>query len=191
MSVKYISWNRNGLCGAACAHMVCHARKLTGDTPADQEVIWASIKDHTNGNSKLQCTGVMPEPFENMVREACTGGARVACWETHPRALRLALKSLLGVTKVTLSQTEDEDTANRLIKSCLKRGGLPIVLIDSGAHWVLVDGWDDTDDHPVSVLDPAVGSPTSLDLDHWNIDRMAAVDCGKFDRKYVVVQVEP
>jgi hypothetical protein len=186
MSVPFIPWIRDGLCGAACAHMALNAMGLT---TLQQEDVWTSIKTLTvGGDPKLQCTGAVPEEFDTMVREAC--GSRVACWETFPDALKAALiASLAAGTTVKVRKTVSEETANSNIRKCLNRGGIPIVLVDFGKHWVVVDGWDSNADRPVTILDPAWVEPDSVDLDTWNIDRMAAVDCGKFDRKYVMVEV--
>ena len=112
------------------------------------------------------------------------------CWETYPNVLRAILKATLGRgVKVSLRQTKVADTANGLIKGCLGRGGLPIVLVNSGAHWVLVDDWNDSADKPVSILDPANDEPSAFTISFWNALFLAAVDCGKYDGKYVIVEV--
>jgi hypothetical protein len=193
MSVDLIEWNRNGLCGAACAHMVMHARQLTGTTRDEQELIWTTIKAHTNGKPiGKRCSGIVPERFRKMVREACENEQRVMCWCSYPDALKATLEGFLGSgVNITLSQSDDEDIANDVIKGCLNRGGLPIVLINSGKHWVVVDGWVANAPEPVRVLDPALGTPSTHTVEDWNIFFMSAVDCGAYDNKYVVLEVDP
>lgn len=195
MSVDLIQWKRNGLCGAASAQMVLHAKSLVGTTQQEQEDLWTSIKDHTTGNSTAApgspCSGVVAETFPTMIHEACAGGD-VKCWSTHPRALRKTLVASLGTgANVTLSQITGEAKANRVIKKCLKGLGLPIVLINSGTHWVVVDEWDESDPKPVKMLDPALGTPVDHTIREWNNRFMSAVECGAFDHKYVIVQVGP
>ena len=62
MSIGFIKWNRDGLCGAACVHMALH--ELTpsafGPNTLAQESIWTSIKDHTHGKSKVPCCVAVP-----------------------------------------------------------------------------------------------------------------------------------
>lgn len=190
MAIEYIDWNRNGLCGAACAHMVLRAHiATTPTTQAKQEDIWTNIKDRTDGRSTRQCSGFIPEPYPNMIRESCDGG-RVFCWETYPNVLSATVKALLGRgVKVRLRKASTEGTATGWIKSCVQGGRLAIVLVDRGKHWVVVDGWDETQSEPVSMLDPALGDVQRVPLDTWSIERMLAVDCGKFNQKYVVVEV--
>jgi hypothetical protein len=195
MSIDAIKWNRDGLCGAACAQMVLYERGVVGATPNDQEALWTLIKDLTNGPSSAPqgaaCSGLVPEIFNGMIRDAC-GGYVVKCWCTHPNALKATLKAKLAAgAPITLSKIADEDRANTAIRRCLQRGGLPIVLVNSANHWVVVDGWNENDPYPVSMLDPAVGEPAPVALDDWNNDYMSAVDCtgSKLDRKYVIVQV--
>jgi hypothetical protein len=195
MGIEYIEWNRNGLCGAASAHMVLHARGVVGTTPQEQEDIWTSIKDHTNAKStapaKKPCSGIVPEIFNHMVRESCSGSG-VMCWSTHPLALKGALKASLGTrVPITLSKLSDDDAANEVIKDCLNRGALPIVLINNGTHWVVVHAWDDAAERPVKMFDPAVGAPSEHTVGEWNIDFMSVVGCGKFEDLCVVVQVGP
>ena len=189
MSAEHIEWNRNGLCGAACAQMALHARGVSGTTSVEQDAIWTSIKLLTGGNSTLECSGVNLDHFDSMIREAC-GRSRVVCWLTYPDALQAVLTARLGggVT-VAVKQTNTEAIANGRIKSCLGRGGLPIVLVNCGAHWVVVDEWNDNHAKPVRLLDPAHDEPTRLTVRYWNALFMGAVDCGVFDGNYVIVEV--
>jgi hypothetical protein len=188
VSVGYIKWNRNGLCGAACAHMVLHPRYLMGTTEAEQENVWNRIKANTNGRLIPACSGVVPELY-SMIREVC--GKRVACWETHPDALIATLRDMMGGTPVVLQRAKNQDAANNIIKGCLGAGGVPIVLVQSGKHWVIVDEWDPKNAKPVRVLDPAPGRSGRFKVSKWNVRFMSAVDCGAFDREYLVVEVGP
>jgi hypothetical protein len=193
MSIEGIKWNRDGLCGAACAQMVLHARATVGTTQNEQEALWTSLKAHTHGPSSAPgspCSGVVLEQFDTMIRDDCDGGM-VKCWCTHPNALKATLKAKLGAgVPITLSKIEDEDRANSTIRKCLERGALPIVLINSANHWVVVDGWNENASE-LSMIDPAVGTPSPVTFDDWINDYMSAVECtgSNLDRKYVIVQV--
>jgi hypothetical protein len=196
MSATFIKWNRNGLCGAACAHMAMHAFSISGATQGDkpeQEAIWTSIKSNTSGGTGPPCTTTIYEPFNNMIHDVCPDGIKVVCWETYPTSLRDTLLDFMGRgAKVQLRKTASETTANNIIKKCLKRGGVPIVLIGKGSHWVVVSGWTGTSSATaISYLDPAGDGPSTVALWFWNFVVMAANECGAYDKKYVVVEVEP
>jgi hypothetical protein len=194
MSIVGIKWKQDGLCGAACAQMVLHARGLIGTTQNEQDDLWAKIQANTHGQSsagQAACTGVLPvQPFYGMIRDACDA-ATVKCWCTHPNALKLTLKERLPVgVPLTLSKIADEDLANKKIITCLNRGGLAIVLINNANHWVVVDSWDENASE-VEMIDPAVGEPAPILVNDWINDHMSAVDCAgsKLDGKYVILQV--
>ena len=192
MSVTFIKWNKNGLCGAACAQMVLHALFAIGTTKAVQKTVWTRIKKHTNGHSTLTCTNVIFVPFANMIREACASGQRVLCWGTYPTSLEATLLDWIGpAANVTLQRTGSEDSANGIIQKCLKQGGIPIVLVSKGSHWVVVTGWDTEATKPVRVFDPAGTGPAELTVSYWNLFYMSAGDCGEFDNEFVVVEVNP
>ena len=104
-----IKWNENGLCGAACAHMVLHARGLCGTTRGEQNDLWDAIIRNTPDESSAPpgaaCSGFVPKTFVGMVHDACTG--RVLCWCTYPRALTATLTQKLGAgVPITLRELE-------------------------------------------------------------------------------------
>jgi hypothetical protein len=190
MSIAFIKWNRNGLCGAACAHMALRALNpiAFGPTIAAQDSIWKSIKDHTHGRSKGQCCVEMPEEFD-VKGDVCPGDTCAKCWWSYPTALRAALiANLPKGTTVTVRKPPDEDAANDIIRSCLARGGVPIVLVDSGLHWVVVANWNATT-QKIRLFDPANPGPTTIKVAKWNVERMLTVECGTYDNKHVVVEV--
>jgi len=191
MSITHIPWNTDGLCGAACAQMVLSSRYLMGTSAADQDNLWQTIKKRTRGGGTQACCVELPVPFDNMKRENCPGQGCAFCWETFPTVLRGVLVSAIGKgTQVRLRQSASQDTANTIIRDCLSRGGAPIVLIRAGQHWLIVNGWDTSvTPNIVSILDPADDQPVDLTLTQWNDNRMVAVDCGRYDGKYVVVEV--
>lgn len=193
MSIGYIKWNRNGLCGAACAQMALHAHGVIGVTQDEQETLWGIIKELTDGNKSTQpCTAIVLEEFDNMIREPCANSPTVVCWATYPPALQAALLQRLGEGATVNTQlVERENAANGVIRDCLNRGAIPIVLINRGAHWVLVVGWDATATRPVKLFDPAVGAPSEVTVNKWNVKHMSRVRCGAFDDTYVIVEVEP
>lgn len=196
MPVEGIKWNRNGLCGAACAHMVLHARGRLGTTRREQEDLWDAIKRNTTGQGSApagaECSGFVPEVFDDMIHDACTG--KVLCWCTYPTALTATLTEVLGAgVPITLSTFESERQANSEIRDCLNRGAIPIVLVKAGNHWVIVDEWDDGATHPVNMVDPAVGHHIPVKLAKWKSKYMAAINCvgSEFHGQYVIVQVGP
>lgn len=195
MSVTFIKWNRNGLCGAASAHMALHALGISGATKGDkpeQETIWQSIINNTNGGPGPPCTNVVYEPFTNMIHDTCPDGVKVVCWESYPTSLKATLLQFMspGAT-VNLRKTGSQTAANTIIKKCLKRGGVPIVLVSKGSHWIVVAGWDKNSSTPVTYLDPAGNGSSTAALWFWNSIKMSANECGAFDKKYVVLEVEP
>jgi hypothetical protein len=196
MNVNFIKWNEEGLCGAACAQMVLHALSVTGTTKAEQTTIWTSIQAHTDAkNPQRSCTNLIYHEYNNMVRDVCTTGGKVVCWETYPNALKATLITLIGSgAKVKVRRTGSETTANNNIKKCLQRGGTPIVLVGKGTHWIVVEGWDDSGTQHVNFLDPAADGPSMVPLDGfggWNETYMSVNECGTFDNKYVIVEVDP
>jgi len=194
VSVSFIKWNRNGLCGAASAHMALHALSIAGATKGDkaeQEGIWTSIINNTIGGVGPPCTNVVYEPFNNMIHDVCPNGIKVVCWETYPTSLKATLLQFMGTgAKVQLRETKSETTANSHIKKCLKRGAVPIVLISKGSHWVVVAKWDENAS-VITYLDPAGDGPSTAALWFWNLIKMSANECGAFDKKYVIVEVGP
>jgi hypothetical protein len=146
MSLGFIKWNRDGLCGAACAHMALRALipGAIGPTTVDQESIWTSIKDHTHGSPKVPCCVPVPVPDQfAMMRGARPGDNCATCWWSYPTALRATLIEKLGKgTPVVVRRPADEIAATDIIRSCLDRSGVPIVLVDAGLHWVVVASWN-------------------------------------------------
>lgn len=194
MAVDHIPFNRNGLCGAACAQMVLHAWGLIESTSGRQEELWSSIKAHTHGKSKKPCSGLVPEVFPKMMREKCADQQRVFCWCSYPDAMKETLEAYCEFqgtqVQITLSEHDDEDAANGVIRNCLERGGLPIVLVNSGKHWVVVSEWFSGTDPSLQLLDPAADVPSIQSIGDWNVFYMSAVDCGRYDDKYVVLEVD-
>lgn len=190
MSITHIPWNRDGLCGPACVQMVLHDRRVTGTSEADQETVWTSIKDLTHGTGTQQCCAEVQEPFPKMKRENCAGQGCAFCWETFPTALKAALVARLAMVQgpptISLRRPGNQDTANNRIQNCLTRGGVPIVLVRGGQHWLIVDDWGATS---VGILDPAGYGPETISMSRWNDNMMVAVDCGTYDGKYVIVEV--
>ena len=191
LSVSFIPWVRNGLCGAACAQMVLSARALRPSTPDAQELIWLDIQKLTSGKtSKLSCCSSAITGFPNQIREARRNAACAICWATFPTALDAVLTDAIGTgTPVTLTALANQDNANNVIRACLSRNGIPVVLVRKGKHWVVVSNWANAGTKPVTVFDPADDAPTEMTKTRWNARMMAAVNFGRYAGKYVVVEV--
>jgi len=190
MSVSFIPWVSNGLCGPACAQMVLYSRALTTASGDDQLNIWKDIQGFTEGpTSAVSCCSSVIDDFDNMIREV-RGGAKCAiCWATFPTALEKLLIDALGAGMlVRVTDTPDQDTANGIIRACLGRGGVPVVLVKKGKHWVVVASWANGGSKPVTIFDPADDAPEGLTVGQWNARMMVKVNFGTYDGMYVVVE---
>jgi hypothetical protein len=185
MPVTFIKQNRIGLCGAACAQMVLHVKNLIGTSPVEQETLWTEIKERTRGRSNNCPKGSPCGKFDHQICE-CSGSVS-ACWCTHPDPLNETLLAHDPATAVHVIRRSDEDVANGRIKACLTRGGFPAVLVNSGKHWVVVDGFDENLAFPVSILNPALNGQISITLGAWNAEYMSVPTVGTLANKYVVV----
>jgi hypothetical protein len=171
--------------------MVLYSRALRPATGDEQELIWTEIQDVTEGpTSRLRCCSSVIPDFENMIREVRDGAKCAVCWATFPTALEALLVDALGSgVNVTVTDTPDQDAANSAIRACVGRGGVPVVLVRKGKHWVVVGNWVDAEALPVTVFDPAEEAPKSMTVGAWDAQMMVQVDFGRYDGMYVVVEV--
>lgn len=190
MTVSFIKQLSVGFCGAACAQMVLHSRGLIGTSPREQRELFEEIKSRTTGKSSAPpgFTDRSPCPgFPNKVCESCGSGLPAFCWCTHPDALRATMRARFPSSAINVSKHPDEDRANERIEACLAAGVPPIVLVNSGQHWVVVDGFDRTAEWGVTILNPAMNGQIGIRIGLWNASYLASPPCGRFQEKHVVV----
>lgn len=132
-----------GLCGAATAQMILHAKGLAVTTPADQQALFGAVQAATQ----------FARPTRNVARHDCpawpgqlctkcpgeAASVKFRCWCTYPPALK-ATMSGRGVAVKQRTAADPRTTTAHVIDSIDRNLGAA-VLVENGLHWIAVIGY--------------------------------------------------
>jgi hypothetical protein len=188
-----------GLCGAASAQMILHARGVIGTSQPEQLAVWADIKNNTPRPGKnpggRKCTGCLP--FPNQICEACKGGC-AQCWCTHPAGLARTITARLNGHRPTFQYlVGDEQEMVSVAFDKIDNGIASAMLIYGMQHWVVIHGYTPDEggrafgSHRVSLIhvhNPMWATPQeAIAIGDWMDYYMTTVQCGDFEGKCVMV----
>jgi hypothetical protein len=131
-----------GLCGAATAQMILHAKNLVGATQADQDALFVDIQGKTQG---VRPANVHPHDCPGWAKQLCTKcegeprNAKFRCWCTYPPALKSTL-ALRGLAVRQTSVLAVKTATTRIVESIDQNVGAA-ALVEHGVHWVAVIGY--------------------------------------------------
>ena len=178
-----------GLCGAACAQMILNAHAKIGLGPADQDLIWAAIKQNTirpkpnpSGTIFTGCA------FTNQVCEKCSGES--FCWCTFPAALAATISQYVPGTYSLAAAGTEAALTGRVVAS-LDAGVAPAVLVYGRRHWVVVYGY-----LPAPTGDPSylylhnpewLAPKNATPIADWYATYLRTIDCGNYMNESVMV----
>jgi len=201
--VTFIS-QQPGLCGAACAQMLLHARGAVGTSLDEQFALWDDIKAHTQ---RTQPNPHVPRrtvcgSFDNQICER--DGDHAQCWCTHPRALATTLNTRLDGASSFAPTAGDEQAVTAIALERIDRGIPSAMLVYGTRHWVIVHGYTPVEEggmvlgnHRVSqihIRNPqyidANGAQHAFDIDEWMANFMAVVEFGEYSGRCVIVTEE-
>jgi hypothetical protein len=131
-----------GLCGAAAAQMILHAKNLVAATQDAQDLLFKDIQNETQGTRpanvhRHDCPG-----WSTQLCTKCEGEPRNApfrCWCTYPPALKATL-ALRGIAVRQTSVFNVKTATARIIESIDRQTGAA-ALVENGVHWVTVIGY--------------------------------------------------
>lgn len=191
-----------GLCGAATAQMILHAKNLVGATPADQTSLFADIQNETQGTRPAN---VHPHDCPAWSKQLCTKcegeprNGRFRCWCTYPPALKATL-ALRGIAVRQTSVLDVKTATARIIQSIDRQVGAA-ALVEHGVHWVAVIGYAEgtgkSDSRKIAgkwISDIYVHDPNlptgamTVPIVEWLDDYFGSVvQCGVFFDKIVTI----
>lgn len=131
-----------GLCGAATAQMILHAKNLVGGTQADQDALFVDIQNETHGTRPANVHLHDCPAWASQLCTKCEGeprGAKARCWCTYPPALKATL-ALRGIPVRQTSVLDVKTATTRVIESIDQNVGAA-ALVENGVHWVTVIGY--------------------------------------------------
>lgn len=195
-----------GLCGAATAQMILHAKGLAQNTPADQQALFAGIQAATQGTRPTRNVAAHDCPqWPSQLCKKCPGepaSAKFKCWCTYPPALKDTMSGRGAAVRQRLAADPKAVTAH-VIDSIDRTLGAA-VLVENGLHWVCVIGYatgsaadsrkingkwiSDIYVHDPNIETGAMGVP----IDEWFDEFLTpVVQCGDFRDKVVAITAAP
>ncbi len=179
-----------GLCGAATAQMILHARGIVGAGLNDLDSLWVQIKANTSleppGDAKQ--TGLSPcGHFKLQICESCKSSRRRFCWCTVPSALAATLNDNLGANAVSVhKEAREEDVTARAIQS-VDSGVAAGTLVHHGTHWLVVYGYRPLNPGPTEPITHLLvqdseffTTSTLVTVSHWLAAKLTEIRCGRF-----------
>lgn len=195
-----------GLCGAATAQMILHARGLAQNTPADQTALFGGIQANTQFARPTRNVAVHDCPqWPGQLCTKCPGepaSAKFRCWCTYPPALKDTMTGRGVAVKQRLSA--DPKTVTGHVIDSIDRNLGAAVLVENGLHWIAVIGYvtgagpnsrkingkwiSDIYVHDPNLETGAMGVPIVEWLDEY---LTPVVQCGDFLNKVVAITAAP
>ena len=159
-----------GRCGAATAQIILFFTNpaQVGNTPGDQDALWASIQINTGGKPPASVPASDCPTWNTQQCDKCVGATSFVCWCTYPPALEATLAYYLPMALAT--PLNDQIFTAAVIDSVDFR--IPAAaLVFNGLHWLAVAGYETDGPHPqtvngraisaIYVSDPEVGASQS------------------------------
>lgn len=194
-----------GLCGAATAQMILHARNLVGVTQAEQDALFVDIQTETHGVRPAQAQRHDCPAWASQLCTKCQGeprSAKARCWCTYPPALKATL-ALRGIPVRQTAVLDVKTATARIIQSIDRQVGAA-ALVENGVHWVAVIGYAEgtgpADSRKIAgkwISDIYVHDPNlptgamTVPITEWLDDYFGSVvQCGIFFDKVVTITAE-